>query len=144
MAKHLTAAQLTTLTQKALTLSAGTAVTAATNANPIVVTSTAHGLTTGDVVFIAGAVGNTAANGVFTATVVDANTFSIAVAGNGAWSSGGTVKKVTMGTLVGDLTVGDLEDIESSLSRMNVKHGNDANRAVESTLATLFATAFQP
>src|SRR3989442_668334 len=64
-------------------------VSGATNANRIVVTSTAHGLASGAVVTIAGVLGNTAANTTAAVTVIDANTFSIAVAGNGAYTSGG-------------------------------------------------------
>ena len=64
-------------------------ITGATNVNPIVITSTGHGLTSGDSVVISGVLGNTAANGTKTVTVVNANTFSIATAGNGAYTSGG-------------------------------------------------------
>ena len=67
------------------------AVTGATNASPIVVTSTGHALDTGDAVAISGVAGNTAANGVFTVTKIDANTFSLnGSAGNAAYTSGGT------------------------------------------------------
>ena len=65
------------------------AITGATNANPIVITSAAHGLTNGDSVVISGVLGNTNANGTKTVTVVNANTFSIATAGNAAYTSGG-------------------------------------------------------
>ncbi len=85
------------------------AITGATNATPIVVTSTGHGLVTGDQVVIAGVLGNTGANSVplnpaglpsanavapvpsWTVTKVDANTFSLnSSVGNGAYTSGGT------------------------------------------------------
>jgi hypothetical protein len=67
------------------------AVTGATNASPIVVTSTGHSLNTGDAVSISGVAGNTAANGVFTVTKIDANTFSLnGSTGNAAYVSGGT------------------------------------------------------
>jgi len=67
------------------------AVTGATNASPIVVTSTGHALNTGDAVSISGVAGNTAANGTFTVTKVDANTFSLnGSTGNAAYTSGGT------------------------------------------------------
>lgn len=67
------------------------AVTAATNASPIVLTSTGHSLNTGDIISVSGVVGNTAANGVFTITKLDANTFSLnGSTGNGAYVSGGT------------------------------------------------------
>ncbi len=66
-------------------------VTAATNAAPIVITSNAHGLKTGQIVTVAGATGNTAANGTFTVTVLTANTFSLnGSTGNGAYAGGAT------------------------------------------------------
>ncbi len=65
-------------------------ITGATNASPIVITSTAHGLTTGSRVTITGVAGNTAANGTFVITRVDANTFQLnSSAGSGAYTSGG-------------------------------------------------------
>lgn len=52
-------------------------ITGATNASPIVVNSAVHGLVTGNVVIITGVEGNTATNGEFTITRVDANNFSL-------------------------------------------------------------------
>lgn len=67
------------------------AITGATNASPIVLTSAAHGLTTGTRVTVSGVLGNTAANGTFTVTRVDADTFSLdGSTGNGSYTSGGT------------------------------------------------------
>lgn len=72
------------------------AITGATNATPIVMTVTGHGYITGDEVVQSGVLGNTAANGRFWITVIDANTYSLQtfdgtnVAGNGTWASGGT------------------------------------------------------
>ncbi len=65
-------------------------ITAASNVNPIVITSNGHGLTSGTRLTVSGVLGNTAANGSFTITVIDVNTFSIPVAGNGAYTGGGT------------------------------------------------------
>lgn len=71
-----------------------TAASAATGAQDIRITSTAHGLVTGNMVTIAGALGNTAANGTFTITRIDADTFSLdgtaggpslAYTGGGLW-----------------------------------------------------------
>ena len=77
------------------------AITGATNATPIVITATAHGLVTGDRVTIASVGGNTNANGLRKVTVLTANTFSIqneatgaAIAGNGAYTSGGTLQRI--------------------------------------------------
>ena len=73
----------------------GQAITAATNATPIVVTATAHGFVNGDIVTISGALGNTAANGSFLVAGKTANTINLQtraavnVAGTGAWTSGG-------------------------------------------------------
>jgi len=69
----------------------------ASNASPIVVTtSSPHGLTQpvggAPVVTIAGVLGNTAANGTWTVSVVDAsNVQLLGSAGNGAYASGGTL-----------------------------------------------------
>ena len=66
-------------------------VTGATNASPIVITATNHGLSSGMRVTIASVGGNTAANGTFAITVVNANSFSLdSSTGNGSYTSGGT------------------------------------------------------
>jgi hypothetical protein len=72
---------------------AGVAVTAATNASPIrVTTSGAHGLLTGDNVCLDNVHGNLAANGYWTVTKVDGISFTLnGSTGSGAWTSGGTV-----------------------------------------------------
>lgn len=65
-------------------------ITAATNASPIEITSTGHTLTTGDSVTISCVEGNTAANGTWYVTVLDANTFTLdGSEGNGTYTSGG-------------------------------------------------------
>ena len=68
-------------------------VSGATNASPIVITtSAAHGLATDDVVTLASVGGNTAANGTFKITKLSSTTFSLnGSTGNGAYTSGGTV-----------------------------------------------------
>jgi hypothetical protein len=68
------------------------AVSATNTSSPIQVTSTAHGLITGDVVTIAGIVGQTGANGTFQIVVVTANTFTLTGSTSvGAWVSGGMI-----------------------------------------------------
>lgn len=73
------------------------AITSSTDATPIVVTATAHGLATGDRVLIYGHTTNVAANGIFRVTRLSSSTFSlqdefsgasIAGSGAGAGSSG--------------------------------------------------------
>ena len=75
-------------------------ITNATNASPIVITSAAHGLTTGEEVFINGVEGNLAANNVHTVTVIDANSFSLdASTGDGVYVTGGKWWKGVPGAL---------------------------------------------
>jgi fibronectin type III domain protein len=66
-------------------------VTAATNASPIVITtSTAHGFQTGQRLQMSGITGNTAANGFFYITVINSTQFSLNnSASNGVYASGG-------------------------------------------------------
>ena len=65
-------------------------VTGATNASPISILSNAHGLTTGARVTITGVTGNTAANGTFLITRVDANNYTLdGSSGDGEYSAGG-------------------------------------------------------
>ena len=73
-------------------------VTGATNASPIVIACTAHGLTTGQYATISGVQGNTNANGTWTITRVDANHFSLnSSTGNAAYTSGGSVEGGDLG-----------------------------------------------
>ncbi len=68
------------------------AITGATNAAPIQITSANHGLANGDRVAIADVTGNTAANGNFTVTVSSPSAFTLnGSAGNGDWTGGGRV-----------------------------------------------------
>src|SRR5262249_54370393 len=65
-------------------------VTGATNANPIVITSAAHGLSHGHTINIAGAGGNTAANGIFKVANETTNTFSPQTTAGGNAAGNGT------------------------------------------------------
>ena len=66
-------------------------ITGATFAAPIVITSPAHGLATGDIVLVSGVGGNTSANGQWSATVVDADDFSLdGSSGNDTYTGSGT------------------------------------------------------
>ncbi|MCB1236920.1 MAG: putative Ig domain-containing protein [Verrucomicrobiae bacterium] len=71
-------------------------VSGATNASPIVITTTAvHGLSSNNYVEISGVIGNTAANGLFQITVQSTTSFSLDFStGNGAYAGGGSVQKV--------------------------------------------------
>lgn len=66
-------------------------VTGASNAVPIVITSAAHGLSNGATVKVQDIEGNEAANGTWTITVVDADSFSLDNSvGDGAYRGAGT------------------------------------------------------
>jgi len=67
----------------------------ATNASPIVIESTDHGLVEGMRVAVSEVTGNTAANGEFFVSIVDDNHFElVGSAGNGAYTGGGIWSKV--------------------------------------------------
>lgn len=68
-------------------------ISSATNATPIVITTTStNALVTGQQVVISGVGGNTAANGTFQITVVTNTTFQLnGTVGNGGYTGGGTV-----------------------------------------------------
>lgn len=97
------AASTDTIKAALLNLSTGSnavkAITGATNATPIAITTgTAHGFATGDIVFIDGIVGNVAANGIWAITSAAGSNFNLTdpvsgvnVVGSGAYSSGGYV-----------------------------------------------------
>lgn len=88
-------------------------VSGATNASPIVITtSAAHGLPTGAYVKIASVGGNTAANGTFFVTSTGSTTFSLdGSTGNGTYTSGGTWK--TLGFYKVTLTGAVLSALEA-------------------------------
>ncbi len=94
----------------------GAAITNATNATPIVVTSGTHGLATGDEVFINGVGGNTAANGRWLVTVVDANSYSLqGSVGNGAYTA-------STGWMSGRTPLGSKDGVATDPSRPEWRH----------------------
>lgn len=84
-------------------------ITAATNATPVVITSTAHGASNGDLIVIGGVLGNLAANGTFLAAGVTANTINlttldgVSVVGSGAYTSGGWMINLTLADFLDDI-----------------------------------------
>ncbi len=98
----------------------GLAVTAATNATPIQITTAAHGLTTGDRVLVSGVGGNTAANGIWSVTVVNATQFTLDTsAGNGIYTSGGTVIKLSLDEFLSDIPTAARAGNSGSNARAN-------------------------
>jgi hypothetical protein len=70
-------------------------ITGASSSSPIAITITGHGYKSGDSVTIVGVGGNTAANGTWVITVVDANTFTLntSIWVSGAYTSGGLCQR---------------------------------------------------
>jgi len=131
-------------------LDTSTAITGITQANPGVVTAVAHGLTTGDHVWITGVVGMTQVNRRrFTVTVLTADTFSIGIstASYTAWSSGGTVERFY--TLATPYVTADLPLLKfvQSADTLTITHPTYAPRALTRTghaAWTLTTKTFQP
>jgi hypothetical protein len=73
-------------------------IVSSTNASPIVVDATAHGLTTGDWVQVVSHQTNNAANGKWSVVVVDANHVQLAGStGNGVGGATGTIQSLVFG-----------------------------------------------
>jgi hypothetical protein len=90
----------TSVTSRGITPFSTFTITAATNAAPIVCTFNNHGYSTGDVIQISGANGNTAANGIWKITVTSSSQFSLDdSSGNGTWSSGGAISPIFCRTI---------------------------------------------
>lgn len=93
------------------------AITAASNATPIVITSASHGYTNGDIVLVGAVAGNLAANGIWKIANVAANTFELTdpvlgtnVVGSAAYTSGGYAVNL------GPSTSGDnLDDFDAAV-----------------------------
>lgn len=100
----------------------GGAVAAATNAAPIqITTTTPHGLQSGASVTITDVHGNTAANGTFVITVIDALNFTLnGSTGNGAYTTGGRVSSANAWA-AGEGTYGDGDVFEAADSTGNTQ-----------------------
>ncbi|HEY1723960.1 MAG TPA: phage tail tube protein [Steroidobacteraceae bacterium] len=99
-------------------------ISAVTNANPAVVTATAHGYSNGQVVFITGLVGPTQLNDrAFVISGVAANTFTLGGEDSttyGAYVSGGTAAALTMQNVgqVSDITAFDGKSSEVDITHL--------------------------
>jgi len=118
-------------------LTAAKAITGATNATPIVITSAAHGFANGDEVQIVGVGGNANANGYFIVSNVTTNTFEITnpytganIAGSGAYTSGGYVLPLGSTGLdnLNDVDAGARAAVSATLTGVTITGGVlDAN-----------------
>jgi Tfp pilus tip-associated adhesin PilY1 len=94
-------------------------ITDATNASPIVITATGHGFATGEMVVVTDVSGNTAANGTWTITDIDGDSFSLdGSAGNGAYTSGG----------LASFKDPDSDDLGYSYSKPAIVMSNDSDK----------------
>jgi hypothetical protein len=83
------AADLTTISASKYSHPTLSPITAVTNASPIVITSTAHGLANGQEIIVSAVGGNTNANGTHTVANITADTFELdGSTGNAAYTSG--------------------------------------------------------
>ena len=113
---------------KVFTFQAAKSITNATNASPIVITTSAvHGYTTGDVVTIRGVGGNTAANVTSNAiTVLTTTTFSLdGSTGNGAYTSGGRVAEDNLEVLNAVWAVGSSAGPNSLRNRLHARDSTE-------------------
>lgn len=108
----------------------GKVITGATNATPIVITSTAHGFANGDIVTQSAVGGNTAANGRFKVANQTANTYELTdpvtnanVAGNGAYTSGGFAAKLNGLDFVSELAAAGLVSRSAALGTKTTTDG---------------------
>jgi len=121
------------------------AITGATAATPIVITSTAHGFKDGDMLTLSGVGGVSEANGDFTVSNESANTFELEtlahvdVAGTGGYTSGGTIdthclgaatvegvvsgNDLSRGAAHGDVTLADGDTVDVAVA--NTSDNND-------------------
>lgn len=115
-------------------------ITGATNATPIVITSNAHGYENGDTVYIANVGGNTAANGYRIVKNKAANTFEITdlsgtnVAGNGAYTTGGTSTRYFGGGRFQTIAIG------TSFTNYKLRAYADGQLKIKDALITLTDT----
>jgi hypothetical protein len=94
------------------------AITAASNASPIVLTVTGHGISgTTTRAYVSGVAGNTAANGFYASVAItDANTITLTGStGNGTYSGGGTIQGYTPAELAA------ISALNASLRRLVVQ-----------------------
>lgn len=126
-------------------------ITGATQANPVVITSTSHGYSNGDEVYISGVVGMTELNGRnFKVNNVTANTFELQLmdgstnldgTGYTAYSSGGTAEKIY--EITTNYTAPDLATVNfvQSADTITLVHPTYAPAEVTRTGGTAWAIA---
>jgi len=120
-----------------ITTSTEYTISGATNASPIVITtSAAHGYETGDSIFQGGVVGNTEANGTFTITKLSTTTYSLDdTTGNAAYVSGGIAIKASLAHGMSDNAIAVVHDAAGNtaangtfkITKSSLVNGTDDN-----------------
>lgn len=127
----------------------GKTITAATQANPVVITSAGHGYNNGDQIYISGVVGMTQLNraAYYSVANVTANTFELqGVNGTGyaAYSSGGSAQRIfTVATPWGENDLVDLKFTQSA-DVLYVCHPNYQPRKISRTGDTAWTVDLFP
>lgn len=119
----------------------GGVITAASNASPIVITSTTT-VPTGTVISISGVTGNTAANGTWVVTNLSGTTFSLnGSAGNGAYVSGGIFAQASLGggmvLLQVPILIGSGAQITSAALQSSISSGGTFSTVVSIPTGTM-------
>lgn len=112
------------------------AVVSSTDANPAVVTATAHGFTTGQRILIFGHTTNTTINGIWIVTVLTANTFTltdeftgaVVVGAGGGAGAGGVTMIAPPAILVEDLDTYEIQIGTSGTATVTFKVAISAGR----------------
>ena len=135
-----------------ITQFATSTISNATNATPIVITtSAAHLYASGDTVVITGVTGNTAANGTFVIAVTGSTSFTLTGSvGNGAYAGGGTAKDINLLPFAATPSNGDvftvdqlntyLQNLADKIQFLALKVQNRLISINSFSLATLFST----
>lgn len=96
-------------------------ITGATNASPIIITTSGgHGFGGGDKITIAGVTGNTAANGTWIITWVSGTQFGLnGSTGNGAYGGGGTAVGIYEGGWFKTIRIGGASEVSPKITSFN-------------------------
>jgi hypothetical protein len=121
-----------------LALGGTTAITSSTNASPIVVTATAHGLAVGDKVVVASHTTNTNANGTWNISAVTANTLTLqGTTGNGVGGATGTVQGLAVPQASGmKLGIGSTAVAKNGAGSSLVTYTSGSQQAFDATFPT--------
>jgi len=110
---RLTQAQVRTALSK-INVETAKNITAASIADPSVITSVAHGFATGDLVMIYNVGGMTELIGIGSVIKISVDTFSYGIEGTGTYTSGGKAARVAA-----SMTPQDLWNLRNTLDRIN-------------------------